>query len=340
MKKSIITSSHLPPISIIVPTFNEENFIDDCIKSLLNGSYPKELIEILIIDGGSTDSTHEVIATLTNASDANIQLLHNPKKITPAAVNIGITNAQHNIVIWVGAHAIYDNDYLVSLVKTLIEKDYASVGGLLSPVGKTKTGEAIAVATTHKFGIGNAKYRYATTRQSVDTVFGGCWKKENITKIGGFNERWVRNQDYEFNCRLREHIGEIILEPKAKCYYFCRETITQLAKQYYQYGFWRHQTYLKHPNSFGLRQAMPVLLLLGLVCSAILAILDNKLSLLLPLVYLLSSLIVSLILSLKHKHFSYLILLPLIFATLHLVWAFGFIKGAIQHIFMQNSEHR
>jgi len=330
------TAAKLPPISIIIPTFNEEGFIRDCIKSLVDGRYPKALIEVLVIDGGSTDGTCNVVSQLEQESDINIHLFENPKKITPAAVNIGIKNAQHDIIVWVGAHAIYDTAYLVSLVETLRDEDCASVGGLLSPMGRTNTGKTIAIATTHKFGIGNAKYRYAKNKQSVDTVFGGCWNKKDVARLGGFNEQWVRNQDYEFNCRLREQVGKIILDPRAKCHYFCRETIAQLAKQYYQYGFWRYKTYLKHSNSFGVRQVMPVLLLLGLISSAILGAFGNKLSLLVPLIYLSSSLAVSLILSIKNRQLNHLILLPVIFATLHLSWAVGFAKSAMQHMFVAN----
>ena len=248
--------------------------------------------------------------------------------------------ARHDIIVWVGAHAIYDQDYLPCLVETLIDEDCASVGGHLSPIAKTETGNAIAIATTHKFGIGNAKYRYATNRQSVDTVFGGCWKKEDVKKIGGFNELWVRNQDYEFNCRLREHVGEIILEPKAKVHYFCRETIPKLASQYYQYGFWRYKTYLEHSSSFGIRQAIPLALLFGLAGSALLGLLGNRLGLAVPLVYLSCSCAISLLLSIQYKRLNYLILMPLIFATLHLAWAFGFIKNAVQHLFNINAQNR
>jgi len=184
----------------------------------------------------------------------------------------------------------------------------------------------------------NAKYRYSTSRQSVDTVFGGCWKKENVKEVGGFNELWVRNQDYEFNCRLRKIIGKIILEPKAICHYYCRETIAQLASQYYQYGFWRYKTYLEHSSSFGIRQAMPVALLIGLVASALLTIFGSALGLLLPLVYASTSLAVSSVLSVRHKRINYLVLLPLVFATLHLAWAFGFIKNAALHLFFKNKK--
>ena len=321
--------SKIPQISIIIPTFNEADFIAPCITSLLEGDYPSSKIELLVIDGGSTDETCAVVNSLRSTYQ-QIKLLHNPKKIVPSAMNIGIEAASNEIIIWVGAHALYQHDYLLNCVRILLEEDCASVGGIIKPIGKTMVGKAIAIATVNKFGIGNAKYRNAKNRQSVDTVFGGCWKKENVLKVGGFNEKWVRNQDYEFNHRLRTEIGEIILDPSICCEYYCRESLSGLAKQYFGYGFWRFQTLVKHPSSFSPRQAAPLLLLLGLLFSLIILFFNPTLGLIIPSTYLVMSLAVSITLSIKTRKLSHFFLLPLIFATLHLSWAFGFYKNAIK----------
>lgn len=321
--------SLLPNISVIIPTFNEADFIEACILSLIDGDYPHTNIEVLIVDGGSTDNTIDKVITLS-LRHPQIKLLNNSKKVVPAAMNIGLNEAVNDIVIWVGAHAIYQHDYLVNSVNVLLEENCASVGGVIEPVGKTLTGQAIALATTHKFGTGNAKYRYAQTRLSVDTVFGGCWKKDNILKIGGFNESWVRNQDYELNCRLREEIGEIILDPRIRCQYYCRENIQSLARQYFNYGYWRFRTFLKHPRSFKFRQAAPLLLMIGLIVSLLISLFNLMLGLALPITYIGVSLTISLLIALKNRNISYIYLLPIIFATLHFSWALGFCKNAIQ----------
>ena len=325
-------SPSLPPISVLIPTFNEENFIKECLFSLVNGNYPTNLLEIIVIDGGSNDNTVEYIKTLSK-SHTFIKCLHNPKKIVPSSMNIGLKKAKNDIVIRADAHALYDENYLVQSVLTLLEENCASVGGVITPIAKTVTGKAIAVATTSKFGIGNAKYRYAKKRQSVDTVFAGCWKKQNVEKIGGFNENWVRNQDYELNCRLRAEIGKIILNPNIKCQYYCRETIPSLFKQYFSYGFWRFYTFRQHPSSFTVRQAAPLLLLLGLIVSTLLCLYSVKLGLVIPATYVCANIIASLQLSLKNKNLKLLGLLPIIFMTLHLSWALGFTKSAIQSAF-------
>ncbi|MEM7359271.1 MAG: glycosyltransferase family 2 protein [Pseudomonadota bacterium] len=312
-----------PKISIIIPAYNEEGFIADCISSLLNNGYPQHCIEIIIVDGSSTDRTRQIVENI-DAGSGKIVLVHNEKKIVPVAMNLGIAAASHDIIIWVGAHATYEPDYLGNSVRILLEGNCASVGGVIKPVGNTLVGQAIAVATSSKFGIGNAKYRYANRRQTVDTVFGGCFLKQSVEQIGGFDESWIRNQDYEFNWRLRHQVGDIVLDPSIQCRYFCRESISGLARQYYQYGYWRFRTLRKHPSSFTFRQAAPVMLLAGLVSSAIMFAIHPVFAIVIPASYLALSLLVSLVLSYSSRRPSFLILLPIIFATLHLSWALGF----------------
>ena len=247
-------------------------------------------------------------------------------------MNIGILAAKHKLLVWCGAHAIYDQDYLKNSVLVLLEEvDCSSSGGIIQPIAKTSTGKAIKIATMSKFGIGNAHYRHAKRRQYVDTVFGGCFYKESIEKVGGFNEKWVKNQDYELNYRLRTHIGKIVLDPSIKCQYYCRETIPMLAKQYFSYGFWRCKTVLKYPSSFTFRQAIPVILVLGLALSLILTIYNPIIGWLSPTIYLATTLIMSMILAIKYKQLNLLAYLPIIFPTLHISWGVGFIKGCFNH---------
>ncbi|NNC99273.1 MAG: glycosyltransferase [Gammaproteobacteria bacterium] len=328
--KKMITT--LPAVTVIIPTFNEESFIVECINSLVDGNYPLERMELLVVDGHSNDQTQKKVLDLA-AEHGIIKLLQNPKRIVPAAVNVAIAAATHDILVWVGAHAIYDADYLVNSVKVLVEEDCASAGGIITPVGKSIVGKAIAAATASAFGVGKPKYRHADKRQAVDTVFGGCWRKENIVKIGGFNEQWVRNQDYELNCRLRELVGEIILDPGIRCQYYCRESIPALARQYYDYGYWRFRTFLKHPESFTTRQAAPLLLFAGILISPALSYFNPVLASLVPLTYGLALISVGAMLSVKHRQPLYAFLLPVIFATLHLCWAVGFIKSGLQNLF-------
>lgn len=320
----------LPNISILIPTYNEEGFIKDCVESLVCNSYPIDKIETLIIDGGSTDNTVQIITSLQSLYP-QIKLLSNPKKTVPSAMNIGAQQASHPILIWCGSHAKYGRDYLKNSVEILLtESECASIGGVITPIATTFVGQAIASATCHKFGIGNALYRYATKRSIVDTVFGGCFYKSSVDAVGGFNEEWVRNQDYEFNYRLRTQVGNIILDPSIMCEYYCRESIPKLAHQYFQYGYWRFRTLQMHPHSLTLRQTAPLLLILGLLGSLILLLSGNSFGFLIPASYLTINLIASISIILKEKKAHFISVLPVIFATLHLSWGAGFIISAIE----------
>jgi len=317
-------------ISILIPCINEERFIEDCLRSILEGSYPLNKLEIFVIDGGSTDQTKEIVLRLKQEF-SQIHLLDNKKKIVPAALNVGIEAASFDHVVWVGAHAVYDEKYLENLLACFQSEKVASVGGVIIPKGKNWFGHAVALATKTKFGIGNAKYRYATKRQTVDTVFGGCWLKSSIKKIGGFNENWVRNQDYELNTRLRKSIGPLMLDPSIKCYYFCRGSLRGLTKQYFQYGFWRFKTLMKHPSTLNFRILAPAILLVLLVTS-LFTLPFSPIGMIVPLGYLVACVVVSLFISVSNKRLSSLLILPLIFPSIHLSWAVGFFTSAAKRL--------
>jgi len=324
-----------PSLTILMPCFNESKFIVGSVESLLSGNYPKSKIEILVIDGGSTDNTIEKVKLLCERFDS-VKLLHNAKKVVPAALNLGVASASNDLLIWCGAHAIYDSDYVKNSVATLLgEQAASSVGGVISPIANSRVGKAIAIATTSKFGIGNAKYRYASTRQLVDTVFGGCFYRANVLKVGGFNEQWIRNQDSEFNHRLRTQIGPIILEPSIRCQYYCRETLRELSSQYFSYGFWRFNTLLAHPSSFTYRQAAPVALCAGLALSFVLLASGWSIGFMLPAVYVSACLTVSFFETLKSRRMIHLVLLPVIFFTLHVSWGLGFIWNSLSTGFLR-----
>lgn len=331
----------LPNITVLIPTFNEQDFIQNCVESLICDSYPQDKIETLIIDGGSTDKTRLIIESLSGSYD-NIKLIKNKNKTVPYAMNLGIKSASHSIIVWCGSHAVYKADYLKNSVEILLsEENCASVGGVITPSANTFTGQVIATATSHKFGIGNAQYRYATQRKDVDTVFGGCFLKSSVETIGGFNENWDRNQDYEFNYRLRKHVGNIILDPSIKCNYYCRESISELAKQYFSYGQWRFKTVEQHPKSISFRQLAPIILIIGLLISVLMLLMGSGLGLLVPVSYGLVNLLVSMVAVLGDSNFpelnnkkpAFYFLLATSFATIHLSWGCGFLMNLMKSAF-------
>jgi len=314
-----------PFVSVIVPMYNEENYIEYCLESLINQSYPSERMEILIVDGMSNDHSRDIVKKYQDKY-SNIKLIDNPKRIVPIAMNIGIKNATGEIIARIDAHSSQSHDFIRQSVHLLQTTGAVNVGGVLEAIGTKYISKAIAIATSTPFGIGDSMFRFSKKERWVDTVFPGIWYKKTIDEVGGFNEEFVVNQDYELNYRLRKRGGKILLSPMLKSKYFVRESISALFRQYFRYGYWKVKTVLLHPRSMRWRHIIPPLFVLFLLISIILLISGNTIGLIIPLVYGITSLIISGILAVKNK-FKYIFILPCIFLTIHMSWGLGFWVG-------------
>ena len=200
------------------------------------------------------------------------------------------------------------------------------MGGPQKAVGGGAVSQAIALATTSPFGIGNSKFHYSTQEQFVDTVYLGAYPREVFDRIGFFDESLVRNQDYELNHRLRKAGGKIFFTPKIRSVYYGRPSLRKLWKQYFQYGFWKVRVLRKHPDSTKIRQLVAPLFVLSLVVSTLLNIFWwGRLSLVaVVLTYLAASLVASIGAVRRSREWWSILLLPFVFAIVHLSWGLGF----------------
>jgi len=204
-----------------------------------------------------------------------LKLLDNPKKVTPCALNIGIKNAKGEIILWMSAHSRYEKDYISKCVKYLKEYDADNVGGVMITLPRDNAfiGKAIATVLSHPFGVGNSVFRTGAKEPKwVDTVFGGCYKKEVFDKIGLFNESLVRSQDMEFNLRLKKTGGKILLAPDIVSYYYPKSNLKDFFIHNFEDGSW-----VTYPLKFGIkafswRHLIPLFFILGLVGTGILGI--------------------------------------------------------------------
>ena len=229
------------PLSIIIPCRNEERHIGRCLESLLASDYDSRLLEIVVVDGMSTDRTREIVQDFSRVHP-EVRLLDNPTGLKPTALNIGIANTTADIVMRIDAHAEYARDYIPILVRGLELYRADNIGGIrTTDPGRTTWSRAIAQAVSHPFAAGNALYRTGVAGQrprKVDTVFCGCYRREVFHRIGLFNEKLIRAQDREFNQRLRAHGGKIVLVPQAHCTYFPRTDFRQYARWTYEGSRW------------------------------------------------------------------------------------------------------
>jgi len=268
-----------PPISLLLPIRNESAYIERCLRAVLAQDYPPDRMEILVVDGMSTDGTREIVRkmiaqSLLSSTDRQppVVLLDNLAGIVPTALNIGLRQAKGEIIIRVDGHTVIAPDYVHRCVEALEQSGADNVGGRMHARGENAWGVAVAAATSSPFGVGGARFHYSDEEEWVDTVYMGAWPRPVFWGIGLFDEELVRDQDDEFNYRLREYGGRILLSPKIKSVYLVRGTPQALWRQYYQYGFWKVRVLQKHPLQMRPRQFVPPLFVLSLLASAFLAI--------------------------------------------------------------------
>ena len=323
-------NSDFPLVTVILPVRNEASCLRASLDSVLRQDYPQERMEILIADGMSTDGTRAIIREYQNRYD-NVHLLDNPGKIVPTGMNIALLQAKGEFIVRVDGHTIVAPDYVRMCLDTFFRTKADNVGGCMTTTGSTKFGQAIAVATSTSFGIGNSRFHYAQGEEEVDSVYMGAWPKATFRKVGLFDEELVRDQDDEFNYRTRSRQGKIILNPLIRSTYTVRNSPKALWKQYFQYGFYKVRVLQKHPRQMSLRQFIPPLFVLSLIMAFICSLIFSWGWIMLTAVagiYLLTNLSASLIISLS-KGMRFFPYLPLAYAILHLSYGLGFLAGLI-----------
>ena len=254
----------LPFISLVIPLRNEEAYIGDCLRSILQQDYPLECMEILFVDGCSTDRT---VAILEEAAQITpqIRVLNNPHRTVPYAMNIGIRAAVGEYIVRLDAHSEYAPDYVSLSIETLRTVSCDNAGGMWDTRGKGYMGQAIAGALTTVFGVGNARFRLTPHSGYVDTVPFGAFRRDLFDRIGFYDERLTRNQDNELNYRIRKNGGKIYMNENIRCTYYCRSSLAALMRNGYQNGHWNVVTMYLCPGSMGLRHFAPLAFVLATI---------------------------------------------------------------------------
>ena len=319
-------NSDSPFVSIIIPIRNENEFIAQCLQSVVDQDYPRGNMEILVVDGGSEDRSREIVTEFSSKYPM-IELLDNPQLSTPAGLNLGIREARGDVIVRVDGHCLLESDYVSQCVRCLRETGGDNVGGLMKAVGQDYVEQAIALAINSFFGSGGSKFHYTSKEQYVDTVYLGAFPRHVFDKIGFFNESLVRNQDYELNYCIRAAGGKILLSPAIRSYYHGRSTLKGLWQQYFQYGFWKLEMIQMHPRSVQPRHLVAPLFVFVLLATGLLSLAHYGFFNLLLLAisgYLLASLLSSLLIA-RRKGWRYFPLLPMAFAVMHFSWGLGFL---------------
>lgn len=319
-------------LTVICPIYNEEKYIAKCIESIMRQDYPKDDMEVLFVDGMSTDKTREIIAGYLPQCPY-LRVLDNPHKIVPYAMNKGISEAKGDIIMRVDAHTYYEPNYCSAIVKRLQELDAENCGSVCKTDVLNKTPKTLAIreVLSNKFGVGNSAFRTGIDGvKEVDTVPFGCWPRRVFDKYGLYNTKLVRNQDIELSKRIINGGGKIVIIPDTYCTYMARETFAGLAKNNYGNGKWNILTvyYTHNMKSLSVRHFIPLLFVLGLLVPTLVGLFWHPafiMSVFVAALYLMVIGSVSLKLSVSKKlSFCYLLWS---FITLHVSYGWGALMG-------------
>lgn len=322
----------LPLVSVILPVRNEGEYLPRALDSVIDQDYPSERIEILIADGRSTDGTRQIIEEYQEKVPS-LSLIDNPGLIVPKGMNLAMRKAKGDIFIRVDGHCEIASDYVRRCVGYLQRGLADGVGGSMETIGETRMAKVIAFAMSSVFGVGNSAFRTLSGKTMlVDTVPFPAYKRSVCLHAGGYDEELVRNQDDEYNYRLRELGYRILLAPDVHSAYYSRSTFRSLWRQFFQYGYWKVRVLQKHPRQMSLRQFAPVGLVSSILISLIFSLFSWQglfLMLLITGVYLGGNIIASVITASK-RGWETLLLLPVAFATIHFAYGCGFLIGLIK----------
>jgi len=321
----------LPSVSAIVPVYNEIAHIRSIVESLLSQDYPA-LNDIWFVDGKSDDGTFEELERLKEHA-SSIHVLTNPRRNQAAAFNLAFSQLDSDIVIRLDGHAQYADDIVRQSVKGLLETGAGGVGAIARPIASsTLVGQAIAAAHESRLGVGVAKFRQSAASGWVDTIWNGCYWKHVIDKTGPFREDSWRTEDNDFNARVRALGYGLYLSPEIRAYYYPRQSLTALWRQYHANGIDIVQMWFKNRQAIRLRHFVPLAFVSSLLFLAILSIVwwPARFMLLADLgLYALAVLSFSLI-AWRKQPGKYVILLPLIFGVLHASYGIGSLYGLLQ----------
>ena len=256
-------------VSVIVPLFNEEKYIKNLILSINQQDYPHELLEVVFVDGNSTDNTVQLIHENIK-SDIQYKIINNTLKKTPISVNLGIKNSTGEVIVRLDGHSEYDCRYIRLCVQYLFKTNADNVGCLVEAQSEGMIATCIAEVLSSKFGVGNSRFRVNSESGYVDTVPFGCFKRDLFDRIGYFNEELLRSEDNEFNSRIIKNGGKIYLFNDIKTVYHSRDSIKSFLKMGYLNGYEIISTGINYPGSIGLRHIIPLLFVVSILASLVL----------------------------------------------------------------------
>jgi succinoglycan biosynthesis protein ExoA len=330
-------SQPLPLVSVLIPSRNEAQTIEQVLAAFYGQTYPADRVEIIIADGRSTDGTREKIQEYARSHTGwPLRWIDNPNLSAPAGLNAGLREARGEVILRMDAHAIPDPDYIDQCVKVFNQSGCEGVGGriVVQPGEAGVIARAIAAAVANPFATGGVRYRVGGEAGEVDTVPFAAFRRAVFERVGTFNEQVPVNEDYEFNYRVRAAGGRIYFSPAIRSRYIARGTLGALVRQYFSYGHQKAVMLSFHPASIRIRQLIPAFFTPFLAFGAIGALFWRPLAIMLGAVFAVygaTSAFFSLQEAVGKKDPVLFPALLLVFFCIHIAWGVGFWIGAARN---------
>jgi succinoglycan biosynthesis protein ExoA len=332
-------------VSVIVPCRNEVEYIGVFMTRILSQDLPEEVrdIEVLIADGMSEDGTKEKIQEFAR-NDSRVILIENTEKTTPKGLNLALLKASGDYIVRMDVHTEYASDYIKMCLKEIDRTKADNVGGAARIKSRGYLQSAIGIAYKSRFCTGGAKFHDEHHEGYVDTVPYGCWRKHTLTKLGNFDEELIRNQDDELNLRIIRSGGKVFQSNSIRSWYYPRNSIISLFRQYQQYGYWKVRVIKKHKTPASGRHLVPAIFILALVLTAFLSTIHKAFAVIMIAtigMYLVSCLGASIVSCNSLVKIKYLPVMPIIFAAYHFGYGLGFLAGLVDFgLFSGSSGHK
>ena len=323
-----LTREGAPAVGVVMPILNEERHLEEAVGAVLGQDYDGP-IQLVLALGPSSDRTDEIAAQLV-AADERVRTVPNPSGRTPEALNAAIAAlGPVGVVVRVDGHGVLDPGYVRTAVEVLDHTGAANVGGLMDAEGVTSFERAVAAAMTSRLGVGASRFHTGGDPGAADTVYLGVFRSEWLRRLGGYDPRFVRAQDWELNHRIREAGGLIWFDPRLRVAYRPRPSLAALARQYRDYGRWRRVVARTHRGTINLRYLAPPAALVGFAAGVVGGFLWWPLWLA-PAAYLV--LVTAGGLTVRDPRLRPLdrLWMPVVLPTMHFSWGWGFLTSRVR----------
>jgi succinoglycan biosynthesis protein ExoA len=322
-----------PDVAVVMPVLNEENYLEAAVLAILSQDYDGQ-IQVVLALGPSTDRTDEVAARIC-AGDSRVSSVQNPSGRTPEGLNAALAATKQEIVVRVDAHSELSDGYIRLAVETLQRTGADNVGGIMGARGITRFEKAVAAAMTSPLGVGSASFHTGGSEGPAETVYLGVFKRSALERVGGYDPAFTRAQDWEMNHRIRETGGLVWFNPDLFVTYRPRPSVRKLAKQYFEYGSWRHEVMRRHPETrtrkSALRYYAPplavLLIVIGKLLGSIGFVMGNALvwGYIFTFGYVALTLVSSMTLVKRARGGA--LWLPIVLMTMQMSWGIGFLTS-------------